>query len=74
MYMQTENTIIYLVIILTTGIAMLVLSNTDKFKNIWTSSINRNIAMYLCIVFLLIIFQWAFGGALYFFLNKIFLN
>ena len=70
--MESQETIIYVGIVLSTGISMIVASKIDKFKNFYAFKTPKISVKYLLLIFFLTIFQWAFGGSIYFLINLLF--
>ena len=70
--MEIQDTLVYVSMIITVGISMIVLTTIDNFKNIFLTPHIKNVIYYLLLVFLVTVFQWALGGAVFFLYNKIF--
>ena len=70
--MEIQDTLIYVSMIITVGISMIILTSVGSFKNIFSTLQIKNVIYYLLSVFLITVFQWAFGGAVFFLYNKIF--
>ena len=70
--MESQETIIYVGIVLSTGISMIVASQIEKFKSLYAFKTLKISLKYLLLIFFLTIFQWAFGGSIYFLINLLF--
>ena len=70
--MEIQDTLIYVSMIITVGISMIILTTVGSFKNIISTLQIKKVIYYLLSVFLITVFQWAFGGAVFFLYNKIF--
>ena len=70
--MEIQDTLVYVSMIITVGISMIILTSVGSFKNIFSTLQIKNVIYYLLSVFLIIVFPWAFGGAVFFLYNKIF--
>tara|TARA_B100000886_G_scaffold286852_1_gene211416 strand:+ start:318 stop:530 length:213 start_codon:yes stop_codon:yes gene_type:complete len=70
--MESQETIIYVGIVLATGISMIVASQIEKFKSLYAFKTLKISLKYLLLIFFLTIFQWAFGGSIYFLINLLF--
>ena len=70
--MEIQDSLVYVSMIITVGISMIILSSSEKFKNIFSALKIKNVLVYLISVFSITLFQWAFGGAVFFLYNKIF--
>ena len=70
--MESQETIIYVGIVLSTGISMIVASQIDKFNNFCAFKTLKISVKYILLIFLLTILQWAFGGSIYFLINLLF--
>ena len=64
--MDIHDTLVYVSMILTVGISMIILTSNEKFINIFFPFKFVNFLEYLVSIFFLTIFQWAFGGTIYF--------
>ena len=51
---------------------MIILTTVESFKNIFLTPQIKDVIYYLLSVFLVTVFQWALGGAVFFLYNKIF--
>ena len=70
--MEIHDTLVYVSMIITVGISMIILTTVENFKNIFLTPQIKNVIYYLLSVFLVTVFQWALGGAIFFLYNKIF--
>ncbi len=70
--MESQETIIYVGIVLSTGISMIIVSQIDKFKSFCALKTLKISVKYLLLIFFLTIFQWALGGSIYFLINLFF--
>ena len=70
--MEIQDTLVYVSMIITVGISMIILTSVGSFKNTLSTLQIKNVIYYSLSVFLITVFQWAFGGAVFFLYNKIF--
>jgi len=70
--MEIQDSLVYVSMIITVGISMIILSYSEKFKNIFSVLKIKNLLLYFMLVFSITLFQWAFGGAVFFLYNKIY--
>ena len=70
--MEIQDTLVYVSMFITVGISIIILTTVENFKNIFLTSQIKNVIYYLLSVFLVTVFQWALGGAIFFLFNKIF--
>ena len=70
--MEIHDTLVYVSMIITVGISMIILTTVENFKNIFLTPQIKNVIYYLLSVFLVTVFQWALGGAIFFLYNKVF--
>ena len=70
--MEIQDTLVYVSMIITVGISMIILTTVESFKNIFLTPQINNVIYYLLSVFLVTVFQWALGGAVFLLYNKIF--
>ena len=70
--MEIQDSLVYVSMIITVGISMIILSYSEKFKNIFSVLKIKNLLLYFMLVFSITVLQWAFGGAVFFLYNKIY--
>ena len=70
--MEIQDTLVYVSMIITVGISMIILTKVESFKNIFLTPQIKDVIYYLLSVFLVTVFQWAVGGAVFLLYNKIF--